>query len=148
GVKGDKGDPGPQGPQGATGPQGPQGETGPQGAQGETGPQGPQGDPGAGAPLWAFVGDDGTLLGGTATGASKDSPGEYEVTFDRDITNCAGVANAGANTPDALLQYVAPRMAVVYMGGDFVPLDNHRVSVQLWQDAGGPGSIHSSSFYL
>ena len=67
------------------------------------GPQGAKGDPGAngadGAPatsLWAIVGADGTLNGGTATDASL-AAGKYEVTFGRDVSKCAGVASVASS---------------------------------------------------
>lgn len=85
------------GAQGATGPQGPQGVQGVQGATGATGP--------AATSLWAravffFGGSCCASLQGTATAfVYNGSPGQYRVTFNRDISQCAAfaMANRGIN---------------------------------------------------
>lgn len=60
------------------------------GARGATGPTGP-----SGIALWADVKSNGTLVHGTATGASRISTGNYDVTFGQSVENCAAVANTG-----------------------------------------------------
>jgi hypothetical protein len=83
-------------PRGATGPAGARGAQGPQGAQGAQGPQGPQGP---GAPVaWAQVAESGTLVRGSgAVSAVKEnggnSAGQYEVVFNRNISNCTYIAS-------------------------------------------------------
>ena len=56
----------------------------------QTGPTGP-----AGISLFANVDSDGTLVSGTATGASEVALGVYAVNFNQDVSNCSGVANTG-----------------------------------------------------
>jgi hypothetical protein len=56
----------------------------------QTGPTGA-----AGLSLFANIDEDGTLLSGTATGATKIGTGHYIVTFGRDVTACAPVATSG-----------------------------------------------------
>lgn len=73
-------------------PRGPQGA---QGIQGIQGIQGPKGDPGTPATkLWAYVGATGTLRGGSGVVASSRSgSGDFRVTFNQSIVNCAATAN-------------------------------------------------------
>ena len=68
---------------------------GPQGAKGIQGTQGPKGDPGTPATrLWAYVSATGTLRGGSGVVASsRDSLGDFRVTFNQSIVNCAATAN-------------------------------------------------------
>jgi hypothetical protein len=78
--------------QGTPGPAGPAGGQGPAGPKGDTGP--------AGAPAtkyFASVATDGSLYGrGTATAATHEGTGTYNVTFgDGDLTGCTPVANVG-----------------------------------------------------
>jgi hypothetical protein len=54
---------------------------------------GPAGPPGVS--LFANVDSDGTLVSGTATGSTRIALGVYRVTFARDVSNCAAVANPG-----------------------------------------------------
>jgi hypothetical protein len=60
------------------------------GVTGATGPTGP-----SGIALFADVNSSGTLVHGTATGASRVSAGNYDVTFGQSVENCAAVANTG-----------------------------------------------------
>ncbi|MCC5953242.1 MAG: S-layer homology domain-containing protein [Acidimicrobiia bacterium] len=84
--------------------QGQQGPAGPQGEPGPAGPEGPQGPP-ATLDLWAVVNADGTLARGASgvvsASAVNASAGFYEVTFDRDISNCAYVVQTGLPSADA-----------------------------------------------
>lgn len=91
GPRGAIGPTGPKGPKGATGPGGP---TGPNGA---TGPVGPTGSNGADAiSLWAVIARDGSIARSSgATGSQRLVEGTYEVTFNRDVTQCAYVASVG-----------------------------------------------------
>jgi len=85
---------GPRGPRGVRGPEGQHGETGPQGA---TGPAGPQGPPGAGG-LFAVVDGDGSLFDGSgAVSVQHNVAGEYTVTFNRNVDDCAAVAAPGGH---------------------------------------------------
>ena len=45
--------------------------------------------------MWANVRSDGTLKHGTAVSASRDSKGDYTVTFGQDIGECAALATIG-----------------------------------------------------
>jgi len=75
---------------------GQRGMTGPTGARGLTGSRGPTGATGAsGVSLFANVDSDGTLMGGTATAATRTGTGSYRVTFGRNVSNCASVAQSG-----------------------------------------------------
>lgn len=65
-------------------------QKGPTGGRGPTGPTGPRG-----LSLFADVKSDGTLVHGTATGATRISAGNYYVTFGQGVDNCAAVANVG-----------------------------------------------------
>jgi hypothetical protein len=73
-------------------PRGPQGIPGIQGIQGV---QGPKGDPGTPAiRLWAYVSATGTLRGGSGVVASSRLyEGNFSVTFNQSIVNCAATAN-------------------------------------------------------
>jgi hypothetical protein len=91
---------GPTGARGATGPKGAMGATGPAGPtgpKGATGPIGPTGPNGADAiSLWAVVDRDGVIARSSgATGSRRLVEGVYEVTFNRDVTQCAYVASVG-----------------------------------------------------
>ena len=55
-----------------------------------TGPTGP-----AGPTFRAAVDSNGTLKGGSATNAVRDSTGTYTVTFASGVGNCVGVAEPG-----------------------------------------------------
>lgn len=89
---------GPRGPRGARGPRGLQGPEGPQGPQGPAGQPGP---PGA-APLFAVVDPDGTIArSGGAVSVTHDVVGEYVVTFNRNVDNCAAVAATGGHKSTA-----------------------------------------------
>ena len=97
GPQGPAGPTGPQGPTGATGPQGPIGAIGPTGPTGPQGPQGPQGPAGSGV-LWAVVNDAGSIAHGRhVTGASVNANSNYFVTFDQDVSGCAGVVTPNTN---------------------------------------------------
>lgn len=92
----------PRGPQGAPGATGPQGAPGPEGAtgpRGATGQQGPAGAQGPGAPIaWAMVSQGGELIRGSGATAARQanggqSPGQYEVDFNRNIASCAWIVS-------------------------------------------------------
>jgi len=91
---------GTQGPPGPPGPPGEQGIPGVPGVPGAPGEQGP-----AGINLFANVASDGTLISGTAVSSLRFDVGEYEVTFDRDISDCAAVVTAGLVDPDVVAGY-------------------------------------------
>lgn len=59
-------------------------------------PRGPRGAPATS--LWAAVGVEGLVLGGTALDATKHPHfrGVYAVRFDRDVSRCAALATAGS----------------------------------------------------
>jgi hypothetical protein len=74
--------------------QGPAGTPGTPGAKGETGSKGETGP--AATTLWAVVSETGTLARGSGVvGSSEERPGEYAVTFNRNITKCAFMATVG-----------------------------------------------------
>jgi Collagen triple helix repeat (20 copies) len=98
GPKGATGPAGAAGPKGATGPAGPTGPKGATGPAGPTGPKGDKGDPGAPATsLWAVVnGSDGSLARSSgATASSRIVTGQYQVTFNRNVTACSYLATIG-----------------------------------------------------
>jgi hypothetical protein len=90
----------PVGATGAAGPQGPKGETGPAGPKGEPGVNGEQGPPGDFEPIFAVVGAGGGLQlpSGHAIAAVRlpGLPGDYTVTFDRNVSRCAMTATTRA----------------------------------------------------
>jgi hypothetical protein len=96
-----------QGLQGLQGIQGPPGPTGATGAQGPPGPPGPSGSAvaGSGATLWAVVPSTGTSLTRAKGALSVVRPalGQYVVTFEQDVTNCAYLANPQSDGADANL---------------------------------------------
>ena len=83
-------------------PRGPQGV---QGIQGIQGIQGPKGDPGTPATrLWAYVSGTGALRGGAGVVASsRTSSGNFRVTFNQSIVNCAATANYLRGSGDGAL---------------------------------------------
>ena len=78
---------------------------GPQGIQGAQGIQGPKGDPGTPATrLWAYVSATGGLRGGGgAVASSRTSSGNFSVTFNQSIVNCAASANYLRGSGDGAL---------------------------------------------
>ncbi len=83
---------------GVSGSVGAQGAQGPPGAPGASGAPGAQGLAGT-SPVTRFarVNDSGTLIAGSpGTSAVRAGLGRYNVTFDRDVSNCTVVASAGA----------------------------------------------------
>jgi hypothetical protein len=87
---------GKRGPRGLRGPIGPVGPQGPAGAAGAKGDKGDKGDPGTSATaLWAVVrGSDGaTIRGSHVVSSARSSAGLYEVIFDRNVRQCAYIAN-------------------------------------------------------
>jgi hypothetical protein len=83
----------------------PRGLQGVQGIQGVQGVQGAKGDPGTPATrLWAYVSATGTLRGGAGVVASsRTSSGNFRVTFNQSIVNCAATANYLRNSNDSAL---------------------------------------------
>jgi hypothetical protein len=96
GAAGPAGPAGPAGANGLNGAPGPQGPPGPPGATGATGPAGPAGTPGTGVSLWAVVPTAGDVLTRSkgALGVTRPGTGNYVVTFNQDVSNCAYLANA------------------------------------------------------
>jgi hypothetical protein len=83
-------------PRGPAGPPGPAGPTGPAGPGGPAGPAGPAGP---GASNWVLADPAGAIVKSSGVVAvSHSGTGTYDVTFNRDISGCAFVATAGANT--------------------------------------------------
>ena len=82
---------------GVAGPRGPEGDRGPQGSPGPTGP--------SGAPassFWAVVNADGSLYKSSGVlGIEKTGAGRYQVTFIRNVDDCAAVASAGGHKTGA-----------------------------------------------
>jgi len=96
---------------GATGPQGPKGDAGPAGPAGPAGQQGSKGETGApgqnATQFFARMAADRTLLAESPTVLQNEftgkftfpgSVGQYQVQFDRTISNCVPVASAHART--------------------------------------------------
>ncbi len=79
---------------------GPQGPQGPRGAPGPQGAAGPAGLPAT--KLFAKVTGFGDLqYGSSATSASRRPSGTYSVTFNRDLSGCVALAQAGFGHPQA-----------------------------------------------
>ena len=97
---------------GVTGATGATGVTGPTGATGPTGP--------AGISLFANVAADGTLINGSgALSVNKTATPRYEVTFDRDISKCAGSAVVGGTgTPTTVASGAAGIVQTGLIGND------------------------------
>jgi hypothetical protein len=74
------------------------------GPKGDTGAQGPMGAPGTPATsLWAYVWETGALQRGSgATAATKAGPDYYEVTFNRDVSNCVAVATPAKGSTNGI----------------------------------------------
>lgn len=63
---------------------------------------------GGSARLWAHVSANGTLLGSRGgTGATRLGPGQYEVTFNRDVSPCAYVSTTHNAYSQAIQSYTA-----------------------------------------
>jgi hypothetical protein len=71
----------------------------PAGPRGVQGPRGAKGDTGAPATrLWAIVDADGTLYRGSGvTSTDRAADGQYNVSFNQDVSRCAGVASTGGH---------------------------------------------------
>jgi len=110
---------------------------------------GPSGIPGPRGPaaisLFANVLADGSLLGGSATGAVRISAGRYTVTFDTDVSHCAPIANAGIT--GSLGTFGSLAVAKTFVGG--VSFDANQVSVTFHQPtaAGDPDPM-DNDFHL
>ena len=113
-----------------------------EGVPGPQGPAGPQGEQGpAGINLWATVNDDGKLIRGTATGATRSETGVYLVTFDQDVDECAPMANPGLTeagmsfASDAIASTITPvfaenEVAVIFQNPlDRIDTDFHLIVV-------------------
>jgi hypothetical protein len=125
---------GPRGLRGVQGPKGDQGVKGEQGIQGIQGEQGP-----AATKLFASVTYTGVVtIASGVTGATRNSLGQYTVTFNRDLTNCVPIAVAGwgfptgSNTIDNYPIYVATEA-----------FDHTKVDVGV---AYPPGTFHDNGF--
>jgi hypothetical protein len=88
---------------GAKGVAGAPGAAGATGAPGATGAAGAAGTNGqnatAGDIKWAFVSEDGPLLGSKGVTGTKGSESPYEVSFDRDVSKCAVTATSNDVIP-------------------------------------------------
>ena len=75
---------------------------GPRGLQGAPGAPGAKGDPGTPATrLWAYVSYTGALRGsGGVVASSRLSAGNFSVTFNQSVTNCAAMASYLRETGD------------------------------------------------
>lgn len=79
---------------GKNGKNGLPGKEGPQGKEGKEGKEGKAGT--SATALWAVVGSSGSLARGSGTVESKElTTGEYEVVFNRDVSQCAYEATLG-----------------------------------------------------
>jgi hypothetical protein len=78
----------------------PRGAAGPQGPAGVAGPAGPQGPAGSVTSLWAIVRADGSIVYSSShvTAVNRFNGGQYSVTFDRNVTQCADLVNIGGWT--------------------------------------------------
>jgi hypothetical protein len=53
--------------------------------------------------LWARLNYEGILVSGSHVVSTSGSPGGYDVTFDRDISECAAVATPNGPGPDVVV---------------------------------------------
>jgi hypothetical protein len=87
-----QGEPGARGASGSSGPPGP---AGPMGPVGSTGPSGQPSNI-----MWAKIEPEGTIDAGRGvTGVGWDKRGEYIVTFEKEVTNCAVVVTQNSDLP-------------------------------------------------
>lgn len=134
------------------------GSQGPQGPQGPQGGQGPQGSPGApgqnATALWAVVREAGTLARGSGVSnvfldTNGGNTAQYNVTFNRDISNCAYIANAGSTGTVTNLEGIVPRGVTTARSAD----DPHTVVVEIYNLDGttsqpaGPWVYFSGQYY-
>ena len=136
-------------------PAGPQGVQGPQGEKGEKGDEGDPGEQGEPATkLWAVVGPNINVIPPTAfiargsgiVSATRDSEGDYDLTFDRSVATCAWVGNSGlAPPPQGAISVFETRanVAVSDSGGDPARL---RVSVRQHDGTDVDSSFHLAVF--
>jgi len=101
------------GPSGKRGARGTPGEPGAAGEKGEAGVKGEAGPPAT--TMWAVVEASGKLVRGGSATASAERLGEsseYEVVFNRDVSECAYIATVGVSSeagPPVGFAVVAPR---------------------------------------
>lgn len=67
--------------------------------------------------LYAVVSANGDLLAGNALSSTRDDTGDYRVTFDRSLRDCAGSATAGLSTLDPDNSVSVSATLSVYMVG-------------------------------
>ena len=102
----------------------------------QVGQPGEQGEPGIS--LFANVREDGTLTNGSGvTGVQLLAGPNYRVTFDRDVSACAGVASSGNNpgqggfvqtAPAAVMMGSSGQVTVAFViGGNPLPTNFHLV---------------------
>lgn len=122
---------------GPRGVQGVQGLKGDQGAKGEQGIQGEQGPPAT--KLFASVTYSGVVtIASGVTGATRNSLGQYTVTFNRDLTNCVPIAVSGYGLPTATNTIDSYPVYASTSG-----LDRTKVDVVV---AYPPGTYHDNGF--
>ena len=111
----------------------PTGCVGPQGAPGPQGPAGPRGANGAnganGAPataLWAVINSDGTIArsSGVVSAAGTGGAGQYQVIFNRNVTNCAYVGSLGDAATSVSLGFFSAVRRFNNVNGIFVETAN------------------------
>jgi hypothetical protein len=129
------------------GPAGPAGATGQAGPAGPKGDKGDKGDPGEPATrLWAAVqgGTTGTILrgSGAVSVAKFGGTGQYRVTFDRNIRNCAWVATPGDPTTDGSWGSVTGDTAATSVLS-IDPVESVRVETST-----GLGTLQDGGFFL
>jgi hypothetical protein len=67
----------------------------------ELGKEGKEGKPGVGAVAWAEIERDGTVMkGSNVTGVEQFSPGNYVVTFNKDVSECGVVGSISGDVGD------------------------------------------------
>ena len=121
------------------GPQGPKGDQGPGGPKGEQGPKGDAGTAGASATrLWASVDGTGTpsiLHGEGVTGVQEGGlPGLVNVTFDRDVSECAFQATPVGHGGGYLTPTVTAAITTGFYGGSGLGFNQIRVTTY-YEDA-------------
>ncbi len=111
--------------------------------EGPKGEKGDQGDPAT--RLFATVKANGNLNSGQgATAATKDSEGDYTVTFNRSLVNCVAVGSAGTGNPPGLPNQFGARINVTVnlQGGN-----SNQLKVSTWNN-GVSDDFEDSGFLI
>ncbi|MFZ2051303.1 MAG: hypothetical protein WAU69_10295 [Solirubrobacteraceae bacterium] len=133
---------------GKVGPAGPTGKEGAPGKEGAAGKEGKEGKEGASATkLWAVVEEGGTLARGSGAVEAKSTgtAGDYEVVFNRDVSQCAYEATLGSPTDGS-----APAGEIGVAGREegLFPFFKPKVDAVFVETYNSSGSTTAAPFHL